>query len=541
MTRRQIAALAALSSAVFLVAIDSTVLSIAVPQITEQLNATYTQVLWIGDIYSFMLAGLLVTMGNIGDRIGRKRLLIIAAIGFGIMSVAAALAPDPNLLIAARALQGMAGAGLMPPTLALIRAVFTDSRQRTKAIGIWSAAGSAGASVGPSLAGFLLEHFYWGSVLLINVPVVIFIIAVGAWALPESRGDAKQPIDVASIVLSTFGILLAVYGITELAHRGLAQWQAYVGLAIAIPLLLVFARRQFRLQVPLLDFGLFRIPAFSAAVMAQFSVVFAATGALFFLPIFFQEVSGYSPLRTGLSLLPVSLVSMIVAPQTGRLLRRFGARRVLLTGMTSSSVGLVAVGLLASAPYWTMVIPLAMLGFGFATVLTTAADLVLKVAPPARVGAATGVSETSFELGAAMGIALMGSLLTMSYQWLLNLPAGTPAEAAAATAESISQASEATAALPAEQVTDILTAAGEAFTSAITMTAIVAGLLLSLAAIAAARTIPARGTPTSPQDESDPPHQPPPTGSGSLQPQDAQGAGTDQASDDDPSDQVRNR
>ncbi len=492
MTRRQLASLAALSSAVFLVAVDGTVLSIAIPQITEELDPTYTQVLWIGDIYSFMLAGLLVTMGNIGDRIGRKRLLLFSAVGFGIISVAAALATDPNVLIATRALQGMAGAGLMPPTLALIRTVFTDTRQRTKAIGIWSAAGSAGASVGPSLAGLLLEHFYWGSVLLINVPVVIFIVVVGAWALPESRGDARQPIDVISIALSTLGILGAVYGITELAHRGFAQWQGYLGLAIAVPLLLIFARRQFRLPVPLLDFGLFRIPAFSAAVLAEFSVVFAATGALFFMPIYFQGVLGFSPLQAGLSLLPVSLVSMVVAPQTGRLLHRFGARRVMLSGMSSSSIGLLAVGLLVQAPYWTLVIPLAMLGFGFATVLTTAADLVLEVAPTPRVGAATGVSETSFELGAALGIALMGSLLTVAYQSLLALPPDTDPEVSSAAAESISEVASATADLPADQASAILAAAQEAFTAGIAITAVAAGLALTVAALVAARIIPRR-------------------------------------------------
>lgn len=498
MTRRQVAALAALSSAVFLVAVDGTVLSLAIPQITEAFSPTYTQILWIGDIYSFMLAGLLVTMGNLGDRIGRKRLLLLAATGFGIMSVAAAFAPDANLLIAARALQGVAGAGLMPPTLALIRTVFTDERQRTKAIGIWSAAGSAGASVGPSLAGFLLEHYYWGSVLLINVPVVVFILAVGGWALPESRGDAKQPLDLPSIVLSTVGILLAVFGITELAHRGLAQWEAYLGLLIAIPMLVVFARRQLRLPVPLLDFGLFRLPAFSAAVLAEFSVVFAATGALFFLPIYFQEVVGFSPMQTGLSLLPVSLVSMVMAPQTGRLLRRFGARRVLLSGMLASAIGLVAVGVLASAPYWLLVLPLCMLGYGFATVLTTAADLVLTAAPAERVGAATGVSETSFELGSALGIALMGSLLTIAYQWFLTLPAGVPTAVADSANESVSEVAAAAATLPPEQGAAVVSAAQEAFTGGVAVTAVVAGLLLGLAAVAAARTIPARGTPTSP-------------------------------------------
>lgn len=498
MTRRQIAALSVLSAAVFLVAIDGTVLSIAVPQITTELNPTYTQLLWIGDIYSFMLAGLLVTMGNVGDRIGRKRLLLLAATGFGIMSVAAALAPDANLLIAARALQGMAGAGLMPPTLALIRTVFTEERQRTKAIGIWSAAGSAGASVGPTVAGFLLEHYYWGSVLLINVPVVLFIVIVGVLVLPESVGDTEQPLDVPSILLSTVGILLAVFGITELAHRGFVQWEAWLGLAIAIPLLAIFARRQLRLPVPLLDFGLFRLPAFSAAVLAEFSVVFAATGALFFLPIYFQEVAGFSPLKTGLSLLPVSLVSMLVAPQTGRLLARFGARRVLLSGMTSSAVGLVATGLLAGAPYWALLLPLAMLGFGFATVLTTAADLVLTAAPAERVGAATGVSETSFELGSAMGIALMGSLLTVVYQAVILLPTGIPGEVSAEVNESVSQARSATEGLPPSVADQVVAAATDAYATSLTVTAIVAGLLLGLSAVIAARIIPARGTPTAP-------------------------------------------
>ncbi len=480
MSRRQTASLVVLSAAVFLVAVDGTVMAIAVPELTAELRPSYTQVLWIGDIYSFMLAGLLVTAGNMGDRIGRKRLLLFAAAGFGIMSVAAAMAPTPELLIAARALQGVAGAGLMPPTLALIRSVFNEPRQRTRAIGIWSAAGSAGASVGPTLAGLLLSHFFWGSVLLINVPVVIFIVAVGAWVLPESRGDSKQPLDVLSILLSTAGIIGTIYAITEFAHSGFGHLPPWIALVVSVPMLVLFLRRQLHLPVPLLDLSLFSILRFRAAVVAEFSVVFAATGALFFLPIYFQEVLGYSAMRAGVSLLPVSLVSVAVSPNTGKLIRAFGARKVLLSGMLASTIGLVSLGLLESQPYWAIVGPLVLLGYGFASVLTVAADLVLMSAPHERAGAATGVSETSFELGSALGIALIGSAITAIYQARLSIPAGVPEQLRAAVTESVSGAAAAAASMADPQLADaLLTSAGESFAFGLTVAALAAGVALA--------------------------------------------------------------
>lgn len=489
MTRRQVAALSVLCAAVFLVAVDGTVLSIAVPQLTAELNPTYTQILWIGDIYAFVLAGLLVTMGNVGDRIGHKRLLLISATCFGVMSVLAAVAPTPELLIVARALQGLAGAGLMPPTLALIREVFHEDRQRTKAIGIWSAAGAAGAAVGPTLAGFLLEHYYWGSVLLINVPVVVFIVGLGFFVVPEARGDAEQPLDPLSIALSIAGILLAVFGITELAHNGLGDLGAYVALIVAIPLLWWFYRRQRTLAVPLLDLSLFTSARFSSAIVAQFTAVFAATGVLFFVPIYLQEVKGFTSMQTGLALLPVSLVSMVAATNTGRLLARWGPRAVLVTGMLASGVGLVLVGLTSSQNYWLLVLPLAILGFGFGSVLTTASDLVLRAAPPERTGAATGVSETSYELGGALGIALLGSLLTVTYQLVLQVPAGVPdaiAEAASAKVGGI----EAVASQLVSGLGAALTAAADtAFSQSLAVTTGIAGGVLVLAALAVSRML----------------------------------------------------
>ena len=423
MTRRQLAALFVLCLAVFMVAVDGTVVSVAVPAITEQLRPSYTEVLWIGDIYSFVLAGLLITMGNVGDRIGRKRLLLISSVAFGVASAAAAMAPTAGALILARVVQGVAGAGLMPSTLALLRAVFTDGGQRMRAVGIWSAGGAAGAAFGPTLAGVLLEHYYWGSVLLVNIPVVALIVGVGFWALPEARSETKLPLDLVSVALSTAGILAVVYGITELAHSGLGFRPAYAGLIGGAVLLMVFLHRQRRLPVPLLELTLFMQTRFTAAIVAQLVIVFANIGALFFLPIFLRQVADFSPLQSGLATLPESVVSLIAATRTARLIRAWGHRRALITGLTVGAVGLASLGLTIPVSYPAMVVPLMLLGFSFGSTVTVAADLVLTSASADRVGAATGISETAFELGTALGIAITGSVVSVFYLMIAGAPA----------------------------------------------------------------------------------------------------------------------
>ena len=409
-------ALFVLCLAVFMVAVDGTVISVAVPSITEELSPSYNQVLWIGDIYSFVLAGLLITMGNLGDRVGRKRLLLISAVAFGAASAAAAMAPTAGIIIVARVVQGVAGAGLMPSTLALLRTVFTEDGQRMRAVGFWSASGAAGAALGPTVAGVLLEHFYWGSVLLVNLPVVALILAVGAWALPEARSEARHPIDLVSVGYSTAGILGVVYGITELAHAGLGFWPAYLALVVGGLLLRVFLRRQRGMPVPLLDLQLFAQRRFSAAIVAQLVIVFANIGALFFLPIFLRQVGDFSPLQSGLATLPESVVSLVTAAFTARLIGRWGHRGVLLAGLTVGSAGLVLLGLTLPISYPAMVFPLMLLGFSFGSVVTVASDLVLTSSSADRVGAATGISETAFELGTALGIALTGSAVSVIYR-----------------------------------------------------------------------------------------------------------------------------
>jgi len=423
LTGRRLSALFVLCLAVFVVAVDGTVVSVAVPAITEQLRPSYTEVLWIGDIYSFVLAGLLITMGNVGDRIGRKRLMLISSVAFGAASAAAAMAPTAGLLIFMRVVQGVAGAGLMPSTLALLRTVFTDDRLRMRAVGIWSASGAAGAALGPTLAGVLLEHFYWGSVLLVNIPVVAVIVAVGAWVLPEARSRVRHPLDPLSVAYSTLGILGVVYGITELAHSGLDFWPGYVALAVGALLLWVFLRRQRLLPMPLLDLDLFRRIRFSAAIAAQLVIVFANIGALFFLPVFLRQVGDFSALQSGLATLPESVVSLVTAGYTARLVGRWGHRRILLLGLSVGAAGLVLLGLSLPLSYPAMVIPLMLMGFSFGSVVTVASDLVLTSASDDRVGAATGISETSFELGTALGIALTGSVVSVLYMLVSGGPA----------------------------------------------------------------------------------------------------------------------
>lgn len=293
-------ALAVLVLAVLLVAIDATVLGLATPFLTEDLEPTGTQLLWIGDVYSFVIAGLLVSMGSLGDRIGRKKLLLTGATAFGAVSVLNAYANSPEMMILARALLGVAGATLMPSTLALIRNLFNDPRERSLAIGIWGAMASAGAAVGPVVGGFLLEHFWWGSVFLINLPVMAVLVVVGVRMIPESKNPAPGPWDLMSVALSLVGMIGVVYAIKDLAAHG-ASWEVAVAGIGGAAALWWFVRRQLKLPDPLLDMRLFHHRGFSGAVLADLLTILGLSGLVFFLSQFLQLVQGRGPLEAGLA------------------------------------------------------------------------------------------------------------------------------------------------------------------------------------------------------------------------------------------------
>ncbi|MGW2112587.1 MFS transporter [Streptomyces sp. NPDC001948] len=477
-------ALSVLVLAVLLVAIDATVLGLATPFLTEDLEPTGTQLLWIGDVYSFVIAGLLVSMGSLGDRIGRKKLLLCGATAFGAVSVLNAYAHTPEMMILARALLGVAGATLMPSTLALIRNLFHDPRERSLAIGIWGAMASAGAAVGPVVGGLLLEHFWWGSVFLINLPVMAVLVVVGAKMIPESRNPAPGPWDLPSVALSFVGMIGVVYAIKELAAHGPSTGTIAAGIG-GVAALCWFVRRQLTLPAPLLDIRLFHHRGFSAAVLADLLTILGLSGLVFFLSQFLQLVQGRGPLEAGLAELPAAVGAVVAGLIAGRAARRFSVRSVVSGGLAAIGLALAAVTLIhkeTSYPLIGAVLLVVGVGAGFAFTVTS--DVILSSVPKEQAGSAGAVSETAYELGAALGIALLGSIVTGVYQEF-DTPGGVPSGPAAAAHESLGGAVEAAHGLPAQQGQALVSAAQESFVEGLGLAAGVGAAVLLATAVAA--------------------------------------------------------
>ncbi|MFF7238672.1 MFS transporter [Streptomyces collinus] len=473
-------ALSVLVLAVLLVAVDATVLGLATPYISEDLEPSGTQLLWIGDVYSFVIAGLLVSMGSLGDRIGRKRILLVGATAFGAISVLNAYATTPELMILARALLGVAGATLMPATLALIRNLFHDPRERSLAVGIWGATASAGTAVGPIVGGFLLEHFWWGSVFLINLPVMAVLVLVGIRTLPESRNPHPGPWDLVSVVLSLVGMIALVYAVKEAATHGFTWLTPATGL-LGAGALYGFVHRQLTMPAPLLDMRLFRRRGFGGAVLADLLTVLGMSGLVFFLSQYLQLVQGRSPFEAGLAELPAAVGAVAAGLVAGRAARRLSVRVVVSGGLAAVGVALAVLTTLGrSTGYPVLGAALLVVGVGAGFSFTVTADVILSSVPRDQAGAASAVSETAYELGAALGIALLGSIVTGVYRGFAG-PAGTPAEAH----ESLGAAVQASAEMSPHRAEALLTAARDAFVHGLQL-ASGAGAVVLLATAAAA-------------------------------------------------------
>jgi DHA2 family multidrug resistance protein-like MFS transporter len=501
--RREWVGLVVLALPCLVYAMDLTVLNLAVPQLSADLEPSSAQLLWIVDVYGFLVAGLLVTMGTLGDRIGRRRLLLLGAAGFGAASVLAASATSATMLIAARALLGVAGATLAPSTLSLIRNMFADPRQRTVAIAVWISSFSAGGAIGPLAGGVLLEWFWWGSVFLLAVPVMAMLLALGPFLLPEFRDPAAGRPDPLSAVLSLAAVLPVIYGLKQLAQDGLG-WPALS--IVAGPVLgVVFVRRQQRLADPLLDLRLFANRAFSASLVTNTLSFFVGFGTLLFIAQYLQLVLGLSPLRAGLWMLPSSAAFIVGSMLAPLLARRARPAVAIVAGLALSAVGF---GLLTqidgAAGLAVLVASSVVFSLGLAPVDTLAADLTVGAAPPERAGAASALSETSAELGGALGIAVLGSVGTAVYRGQMTdaIPVGTPPQAAEAARDTLGGAVAAAGELPGQLGAALLDAARHAFTQGLELAAAVSAALAVAVAVLTAVLL--RGVRPSAQPQQDP-------------------------------------
>jgi MFS transporter, DHA2 family, multidrug resistance protein len=484
--RREWIGLAVIALPCLLYAMDLTVLNLALPRISEDLRPSGAQLLWIVDIYGFFVAGMLITMGSLGDRIGRRRLLMLGAAAFGAASVLAAFSTSTWMLIGARAVLGIAGATLAPSTLSLIRNMFLERRQRTIAIGVWISSYSVGSAIGPLLGGILLDHFRWGSVFLLGVPVMALLLVVGPRLLPEYRDPTPRRLDLPSALLSLSAVLSAIYGVKVYAQDG-AGWLPVLSVAVGLALAVVFARRQRTLADPLIDLQLFRVRAFSVSLATYLLATLVAFGSYVFIGQYLQLVLGLRPLAAGLWLLPWSggfIAGSMAAPAIARRVR---PALVMGAGLLVAAVGLAAMSHVPETGIAGLVTGSILFSVGLAPMITLGTDLIVGSAPPERAGAAAAISETSSELGGALGIAILGSIGTAIYRGDMATAAlvGVPPEARRAARDTLGGAAAAAAQLPNPIGARLLETARAAFTHAMQFTVILCAFIAVLTAVAA--------------------------------------------------------
>jgi len=446
-------ALAALVVSLLVVVLDNTVLNVALKTIQEDLGATQSQLIWAINAYSLVFAALLFTWGVLGDRYGRRRILILGLVLFAAASLLSAFAQTPEQLIGARALMGIGGASVLPVTLSIITVIFPPE-ERGRAIGIWAAAVGGAVALGPLLGGFLLEHFWWGSVFLINVPIIIIGIGGILANVPESRNPHPGRLDPLGLVLSIVGLLALVYGIQE---AGWSEPVTYAWIGLGVAVLVAFLYHQSRTDHPSMDLSLFRIRSFSVP-LAGTSLTFAAlTGSLVFLAFYYQVVRGWSPLQSGALTVPFAVGQLLAAPRSGKMVARFGARRVIPVGLVLASLGMFGftqltldtpVGLLLLIPF--------VFGFGMGNVIAPSTTRMTLATPPQRSGSGSAVQNTVRQVGATLGVAVISSVVATKYSGAMSTAlAGTalPSDLQAVASDSVGATYE---------VADRLQASGQA-------------------------------------------------------------------------------
>ena len=494
--------LGALCFSLLVIGLDTTILNVALPTLARDLHAGSSSLQWMIDAYVLVYASLLLTTGSLGDRFGRKGALNAGLVIFGAGSLASAFSGSAGALIACRAVMGLGGCLIMPATLSILTNVFTGP-ERAKAIGVWAGIAGLGIVGGPTLGGILLQHFWWGSVFLINVPVVLAALAAGHFVVPTSRDPAATPLDPIGTVLSVIGLTSVLFAIIEAPTRGAGSPVVLGAAIVGIVVVAVFVGWELRSDHPMLDVRFFENPRFTAASLAVTLIFFAMTGLLFFLTQYLQSVLGYSTLRAGLALIPLGLAMSIAAPNSARLDARFGSKTTVVGGTAIATVG---VGLLAFAQpeggYGLVAVVLALLGIGLGTAMTPATNAIMGSLPLGKAGVGSAVNDTTRQIGGALGVAVLGSVSSALYRSKVAATAGfsaLPASVQGAVRAGIGNAAAAARQLPGGS--RLQAEAGASFVSAMHVTALICAAFLVAGGLVALRWLPAQAA----DEEQEPP------------------------------------
>ncbi|MEV0942861.1 MFS transporter [Micromonospora wenchangensis] len=492
---RRWAILGVLVVSLLVVVLDNTILNVALRTLADPvhgLGASQGELEWAINSYTLVFAGLLFTFGVLGDRAGRRRFLLVGLVLFGLSSLLSAYAQSPGQLIAARALMGVGGAAIMPVTLSIISNVF-DPRERGRAIGVWAGAVGLAVAIGPILGGALLEHFWWGSVFLINVPVVALGVLLVALLVPESRDPSPGRVDILGVLLSVVGLVALTYGIIDGGEHGFGRpivWAAILG---GVAVLAWFVAHERRSDHPSLDVRLFRVPRFAAPVAIVGLVFFAAMGVMFFSSFYMQLVRGYSPLETGLFFLPFAVAQLVFAPRSAAMVRRYGGRAVATVGLVLTAVALAAFAFIdATTPIWVVLVAFFLQGVGMANIMPPATESIMSALPREKAGVGSAVSNTVRQVAGALGVAVLGSVLSAVYREdIATVADALPAPAREAATESVSGAYAAAAQLgPAAP--QLIAAANDAFVSAMHWAAAISAVVAALGIVIVLRWMPGR-------------------------------------------------
>ena len=480
--RKEWIGLAVIALPCLLYSMDLTVLNLAIPSLSTDLKPSGIQLLWIVDIYGFMVAGSLITMGTLGDRIGRRKLLMFGALAFGGSSVLAAFSTSASMLIVTRAILGLAGATLAPSTLSLIRNMFHDPKQRSVAIGVWISSYSAGAAIGPPLGGLLLEYFWWGSVFLISVPVMVLLLVLGPILLPEYKDPTAGRPDLLSAILSIVAVLAIIYGLKHIASEGF-NFLPVLFILLGTGVGILFIRRQRALADPLIDLGMFRNSAFSASLITYLLATFAAFGPYVFIAQYLQLVNGLSPLEAGLWTMPFAFTFIVGSMLTPWITRFIQPAKLIALGCFISAIGFCLLKFIDGPSGLALVVTsMVVFSLGLSAVFTLANDFILGAAPPEKAGAASAISETSSEFGGALGIAILGSIGTTIYRTALNrsMPENIPADIADAARDTLAGALTVAERLPEHIGKALIENAQTAFTYGLQFTGLTTAIIMAL-------------------------------------------------------------